>query len=386
MSFTDGITNFFNGLANARNPLNQNRFQQKNITDDELRAIYATGLGSKIVRLKSGHALKDTIQFDSAEDKKYYDSFLSAHVKDSAKFMLGFGRGIMVLHNRTDNLKDPLTSVDPKKLMINTFSGDMVTVPEVSRDLKNPRYYKPIFYVVRGEQIHYSRVIDFTYVRPPELDLPEYKYGGYSEFELIYDQLIADGIVQRASPEILEKASSFFYKIKGFKAAMKNKQEKEMVAYFARMEDARSIYGAGLVDSEDELEVLSQNISQLSESDQITLRRLAMVTGIPLAVLIGESPRGMNSTGDTELKVFQDTIETLQSDYLLTPINELMRKLSMQPIEFKENQGETPASRIEYETKAIANAAVLATMGEDSNLYLEEKGILPKDNFDEMFK
>ena len=384
-AFQDGVRSFANRLANTRNPVNENGIVSPVLQPETMRQLYRNGLGNKIIRLKSGHALNDTIQFASEQDRQYYAARLDKHVKKAAKWMLAFGRGIVVLHHKGDDLKTPLGSVDASRVMFSVFSGDMVTPTSVDRDLQSPRYLLPEMYTVRGATIHHSRAIDFRYVEPPELDAPNYRYGGISEFELIYEQIIADGVVQRASPQILEKASSLFYKIKGFKDAMRSGQESAMVEYFQQLESVRGLFAAGLVDSEDELEVISQNISNLAEADQITLRRLAMVTGIPLALLVGENVKGLNSTGENERQAFQDMIESLQSDYLLDPINQLMRKLGQGDIEFKENQGDTPQIRIAYDEKAIANALALSSMGEDGRTYLIDRGVITQDEFDVFF-
>jgi len=251
----------------------------------------------------------------------------------------------------------------------------MVTIGDIDRNLQSERYYKAIIYNVRGTAIHHTRIIDFTYVQPPEYDAPEYYYGGIGEFDLIYDQLIADGIVQRAVPKIVEKASAMFYKVAGFKDAMRNGTEKDMVEYFGRLEDVRGIHTAGLIDKEDDLEVVSQNISNLAD-----------VTSIPLSMLVGENVKGLNSSGDSERASFQDAIEIIQDDYLAPPINELMRKLGKGNVKFKENQGETANDRIDYETKAINNAVKLASMGEDYTKYLEEKAVIMPDDFSSVFR
>lgn len=383
--FTDGIRSFISSLVDSRNTTSQNYMYSPTLSAETLRQIYRSGVGNKIVRIKSGHALNETLQFDTEEQELVYNNRLSKHVKNASKWMIAFGRGVVMLHHPGDKLDKALVDVDLDRMMIKVFSGDMVTTGRTDINLESPRYLKPETYIIRGQTVHYSRIIDFTYVQPPELDAPKYQYGGISEFELIYEQLIADGVVQRASPRILEKASSMFYKVKGFKDAMRTGQETDMVNYFSQMENLRGIFAAGLVDADDTIEVVSQSISNLSEADQITLRRLAMVTSIPLAMLVGENVKGLNSTGDNERQVFQDMIEAMQSEYLIEPINELMAKVGQGVVSFKENQGDTPTSRIEYEGKAIANAVALNNLGEDYSKYLEDKGIIMADVFDDLF-
>jgi len=386
MEFVDGLMNVFNRVLNKRNQLTQNRFAQHVLPYDQQRALYRMGLGSKIVRIKAGYALKDTIQFENSNDADVYERKLSKKVKLAAQYMLAFGRGLIVIHTRGENLSEPLKKpIDVDDVRLSVFSGDLLTVQAVSVDLHDPRYMMPMIYNVRGFAIHPSRVVDMCYVKPVEYDLPQYYYGGISEFELIYNQLVSDGIVERACPAILEKNSSWIYKVAGFKDAMRSKQDDAMVNYFSRIEDMRSIYGATVMDKDDEVQALSQVLTNLSDVDQISLRRLAMVTGIPVSILVGENVRGLNSSGESERTTFQDTEEALQSGYLLDPINELMGIFGLGRIKFKDNQGETPTDRIKYDAVAIDNAFKLWQMGEDYSKYLEQKNVVEPDNWADLW-
>lgn len=383
--FTDGVMNFVNLLANTRNATAQNAVVSNKVPDEQLRAVYKSGLGNKIIRLKAGGALKNTLEFESKEDKKFYENRLQDSVRRAANFMLAFGRSIIVIHHRGDDLGSPLGKVDRSRVIYSVFSGDMVYAHAMNFDIQSEFYLKPKFYQVRGTKIHHTRVIDFTYVEAPELEKPTYRYGGISEFELIYAQIVNDGIVERVAPTVLEKNAIPTIKVKGFKAALQTKKEQDMVTYFTTMEGAASVYGARLLDSEDEIGVTNQTLTNLSEVDMITLRRLSMVTGIPLPYLVGESVRGMNSAGETERQVMQDMWEDLQEQYLQRPITELMMKSGQGRVWFKENQGWTPLTRMDYETKAIANAQVLWTMGEDHEAYLNERSIVEVDEMKVFF-
>src|SRR5699024_37500 len=221
MKFIDGLTNVVNHLINRRSVQNTNTIERNRMDDSEMRALLVTGLGSKIVRLKTGYALNDTLVFTDDRQKVLYNRHLQKPVKRAAKFALAFGRGIIVLNERGEVLSTPRTRpVDMERTRFSVFSGDMVVPVDVSIDLTDPRYMKPKFYMVNGHQFHYTRVIDFTYVEPAEQDASLYKYGGVSEFELIRNQIVNDGIVERASGAIVEKNATVFHKIKGIKESL----------------------------------------------------------------------------------------------------------------------------------------------------------------------
>jgi hypothetical protein len=354
----------------------------RRLHEDEEYACYMTGLGFKVVSKKAGTALNDSLQFASKEDEQYYNEKLDKAVKKASKWMMVYGRGLIVMFMPNDDLSRPLTGVDPDKIQFRVFSGRMINVVRVDRDLMSPRYYKPIEYQIRSEVIHYSRCVDFTYIEPDEDDSPYYRYGGISEFQVIYNQIINDGIVERASARIVEVNSNLFYKLAGFKQNIQNKKEDEVIKYFSIMEDHRGIYGAGIVDTEDDVINVAQALTNLSEVDQISLRRVAMVTGIPVSELVGENVRGLNSTGDNERTSYMEMIHTFQDDYLYSPINELMQKIGKGTIQFKEAQGQTPTETVTYESKVIDNAVKLEQVGEDGAKYLHDKKVVMPDETD----
>lgn len=381
--FTDGIKDVLSGLINRRNSLARSQVSHRSLSDDELRVMYKTGLMSKIIRLKAGYSLNDTLQFDSKENKEVYNKRLAKHVKKATKFMLGFGRGVIVVFKDGDDLSKALdNNVDPKSLKIRVFSGDIAKGNNPNMDLRSERYYKPKTYNIKGHVVHWTRVIDFTYYQPSEDELPNYEYGGLSESELIYEQFVNDAVVQRASGSIIEKASTFVYKIKGYKQLIQSKRESDVVQYVSTCEDGRSIYGGLITDAEDMVEVLSQSLTDIDKVDNITLRRIAMVTGLGMTVLIGEQASGLNASGEKERQGFQDTIENLQSDYLEEPLQRLSEVFNLGCIEFKENQGQSALERVEYDTKAVAVAKTLWEIGEDYGSYLQDKDVIQKDDWE----
>jgi hypothetical protein len=383
----DGLVSFQNSLANRRNASSNNSFTSERILDESCRAIYKTGIGNKIIRLKTSNLLNDTLVFDNEEAERYFYRRLQVKVEEALRWALVFGRGIMVIQDRMGaDLSKPLTGkIDLNEVQVKVFSGDMVSVAEVDLNLSSPRYYKPKSYSVRGATFHHSRVIDVNYIMPSEFELPEYRYGGISEFQLIRDQLVNDGIVQRVIPHIVEKNSTIFYKVDGFKDLLASGREGLLINYFQQIEDHRSIYGAGILDKSDDIEPVSQAMTNLNESDMITLRRLAMVTSIPMSVLVGESAKGLNATGEMEMTIFQEMKQAIQSDHLAQPLQDLFDKLGLGDIYFKPNQGESPSKKIEYEAKAIDNALKLWQMGEDANLYLQDRGVLSLQKIDDDF-
>jgi hypothetical protein len=58
-NFFDGLKSMISSMTNDRNPSNTNVIVAPRVSDSGLREIYKTGIGNKIVRTKSGYALKN---------------------------------------------------------------------------------------------------------------------------------------------------------------------------------------------------------------------------------------------------------------------------------------------------------------------------------------
>lgn len=385
--FFDGLLSLTNDLINRRKATSTNVFESQRLDDGTLRALFIEGVFSKIYRIKTSYALNNTLNFESKEDQKVYEQRIKRAVKRAAQFQLGFGRGIIVINETGKDLEKPLSpNVDLEKVKLDVFSGDMISSPEVSRDLNNPRYYKPKFYIIRGYKFHWTRVIDFTYLQPVENELSKYQYGGVSLAQLIYNQLMNDMVIQRALPTIVEKSSSFFYKIKGFRNAVQQKAEDYVKESISTSEDFRGIYGAGIIDTEDSVEAVVQQLNGLKDIDDSSLRRLALVTGIPTSMLVGESVKGLNSSGEEERQVFNDANDEYQNDYLIDPIRQVCAVFGITGVSFKESGELTPMQQVAYEKSVLENAVLMQAIGEDFNSYIEGKGIIEKDTFMDLFK
>lgn len=385
--FSDGLRSLSNNLINKRQAVSNNRFQDTRLPDETLRAMYLSGVASKIYRMKSSYALNNTLQFDNDSDEDIYIKRLKKAVKKASLFQLAFGRGLVVINEIGKDLSLPLgKDLNLDNVKLDVFSGDMVSSVDVSLDLANRRYYEPKIYIIKGYQFHWSRVVDFRYLEPAEYDRAEYRYGGVPLAQLIYEQLLNDAIIQRALPTIVEKSSSFFYKIKGFKNRLQNRREAEIVQYVSTSEDSRSIYGAGILDAEDDVSVVNQQLNGLKEIDDTSLRRLALVTGIPVSILVGESVRGLNSSGEEERNTFNDANSEYQDDYLIDPINCLASAFGLGGITFRESAVLNPSQQVDYDSRAIDNAVKMVSIGEDGIKYLEEKGVINADMFDKIFE
>jgi hypothetical protein len=375
LNLLDGIKSLTNKLINDRNVIGNNTVVSSRLSPEYIREIMKTGLANRVVSLKADFATKNGFNFNDDLSLKFYDS-ISREIKKVVFSMISYGRGIVVLIEPALPLSEPLLNV--KNARVKTFTGDMVTVTATEFDVSKPDYMKPTTYIVRGYEIHPSRVVDFTYKEVSEYEAQEYHFGGIGEIELIHDQLINDGIVERASVGILEKSSTLYHKINGFKNALLTEKDDGVVKFVRDLEDLRSIHGSGIIDSEDDVTVISQALTNLAETDQMVLRRVALVTGIPYTLLIGESSSALSGTHETERDVFNEVIDSVQENYIIPPLTQLMTLMGYSEPSLIVGQNVSDKDQMAIDDLAIRNASGLDEMGEDPTIYLSKYGIIPE--------
>jgi len=387
-SFKDGIKSLVNQMMNSRVGTASNSFVSERIDNTELKAISKLGIARKITDIKSQNIFKEGVSCDNKEQLKILEENIIPEVSKAIKHMLDFGRGVVILFDGEEDTSKPLTTKNINRIRFKAFSGYSVTTQVTNTyDITKDNYNKPTYYNILNKRVHYTRVMDFTYAEPVEEDKPDYYYGGISEFELIYAQLINDSIIERAVPTLIEKVSTFFYKVAGFKQLLQQKKEASLLQYFSNLENLRSIYGAGVLDKEDDTVMQNQSLAGVDSIDKISLRRLAFVTGIPVSWLVGESVQGLNSSGDNETSIFWSMIKNLTTRYVTPVLNEKLVFLGMQKVIINDPYQQSPLEKAKYENQVLNNALIVEQLGFDTEKYMEDKNlsIEIKSEFGEFF-
>ena len=384
-AFEDGLINVRNQLAQRRSGIATNIVNAPRVSISELQQLNKLGVCQQIIDIKTTGALDDTLAFESDTAEKFYLDRLDVLVREACRYMLGYGRAVVLVAQPGIDLSKPRQGrVNPDRARLVVFPGSDVTASDPVNDLFDERFDLPTTYRVRHQVIHWSHLVDFRYVLPPSDQAQVYNFGGISELELIRNEIVNDQIVQRAGSAIIEKNSTVFHKIKGFKEALAANRDRDLIKYYSALADLRSIYGDGIIDSEDDVVSVSQTLSDVADVSRLTLQRLAMVTGIPVPMLVGQAVEGLNSAGTQEQNTLQRTFNRTKS-FLIDPINELLAILGQPPAEFPKTKEGTPAQQIEYEGRVLDNAGKLFNMGEDHRRYLVDKTILQEEDLDAEF-
>jgi hypothetical protein len=213
--------------------------------------------------------------------------------------------------------------------MIDPPGGDVIT--ELGPDIGKPRVYRIIGDSLKlpKQTVHHSRVIRFE-----GDDLPYYQRvaengWGLSVLEPIYDRLIQFDSATAGAAQLIFKAHLRTLKIKKLREIIST-GGKAYASLLKQMENIRAFQsseGITIVDGEDDFEVNTYAFSGLAEIIQQFASQLSGSLGIPVTRLFGQSPGGLNSTGQSDLQTYYDKIRQLQEDNERSDLLKVLRLL-----------------------------------------------------------
>jgi phage-related protein (TIGR01555 family) len=198
----------------------------------------------------------------------------------------------------------------------------------------------PKFYTVyqdstalRNQKIHYSRVLRMEGVRLPFQQRMMENSWGISIFERLFDRMVAFDSATTGAAQLVHRSYLRTYGIKGLREAIAaggpaQRKLEEFVRFMARFQ---SIEGVTLIDAEDVFAEHGGAATGARGIADLILKFGEQISGalqIPLVRLFGQSPSGLNSAGESELRTYYDGINMRQNRTLRNPVTTIYRVLA----------------------------------------------------------
>lgn len=202
-------------------------------------------------------------------------------------------------------------------------------VDEFGPDLGYPKFYNVLSgaRALGGQKIHYSRVVRLEGVELPyEQQIAENGWG-QSVLERLWDRLISFDSTTAGVAQLVYKAHLRTIQIEKLREILASGNAKAIEGLAAQMNFIRqyqSNEGLTVLDATDKFEAHSYTFAGL---DNVLLQMGQQLSGasqIPLVRLFGQSPAGLNSTGDSDLRTYYDGIKQAQETTLRTPLGRLL--------------------------------------------------------------
>lgn len=198
-------------------------------------------------------------------------------------------------------------------------------------DFGLPMYYDVISDITTGQvssfRIHHSRVIRQIGVQLPAYQAITEQMWGESVIERMYDRLVAFDTATSGAANLIQKAHLRTVQIDKLREVLAagGKAEENMLQMFHHMRMLQTNEGLTLLDKEDSFQAHSYTFSGLSDMILQFGQQIAGATGIPLVRLFGQSPSGLNSTGESDLRMYYDNISSQQESRLRDGMLKVLR-------------------------------------------------------------
>lgn len=202
------------------------------------------------------------------------------------------------------------------------LQADLQNVIEEGVNAGLPSYYTLISDVTTGKisnvKIHHSRVIRFIGVQLPVMQAITEQMWGESIIERLYDRLVSFDTATSGAANLIQKAHLRTVHIDKLREVLAagGIAEENLLKMFHHMRMLQTNEGITLLDKEDTFAAHSYTFSGLSDMILQFGQQIAGATGIPLVRLFGQSPAGLNSTGESDLRMYYDNISSQQESRL----------------------------------------------------------------------
>jgi hypothetical protein len=217
--------------------------------------------------------------------------------------------------------------------MLEPTLEDLVT--DLGPNLGKPKYYRvgsnaP---ALRGIAVHYSRLaFRIVGVELPYQQRLTENLWGLSVLERLYDRMIAFDQASTGAAQLVAKAYLRTLSVKSLRELVSSGGPalRGLVAYTEMMRRYQGIEGITLIDADDTFEAQSHTaFSGLSDALMQFAQQLSGALQIPLTRLFGQSPAGLNATGDNDMRNYYDHIKQLQENDLHDGIVKVYKATAM---------------------------------------------------------
>lgn len=194
----------------------------------------------------------------------------------------------------------------------------------------DPEFYRPQSWIVMAEQVHASRLL--TIVSRPMADIlkPAYQFGGMALTQLA-KPYVDNWLSTRQSVNDIIQAFSHMVLATDMGQVLTNADPgNDLYNRIDMFNRTRNNRGTMVIDkATEELTNIAVPLTTLDMLQAQAQEHMAAVYGIPLVVLLGITPSGLNASSDGEIRTFYTWIHTQQEDVIRPALQTVFEVLQM---------------------------------------------------------
>jgi hypothetical protein len=237
--------------------------------------------------------------------------------------------------------QDPKTPLRKDTIAKNSFCGLLPldrwlvdpSLTDLVTDQRSLDYGKPKFYTTVGDtplppstRIHHTRFIRFDGVKLPYYQRLSENLWDMSVLEPLWDRLMSFDMTTASTAQLVNRASVRKLFIEKWKETVGTGGD--MLAAQLQAIDFLRFYqqneGISVLDANDRME---SDVYSFTGLDAVLVQmgqQISGALGIPLVRLFGQSPVGLNSTGESDIRNYYDMIKSQQERRFRRPVDGLI--------------------------------------------------------------
>jgi phage-related protein (TIGR01555 family) len=241
---------------------------------------------------------------------------------------------------------DPMEPVEAERIgtagltYAHVLSCHQLSTGQERRDPADPWFGQPEYFEITGGnqqrvRLHPSRVIPFIGQRAPEgsQHASTSWFWGDPIMQSIGEAVRNADLAQAGFASLIDKAKTDILRIPDLIATVVTEEgEARMLTRLGALVMGESTYRATLIDKEEEWEQRQVTWTGMPEMIDAYLNIVAGAADIPVTRLLGQSPKGLQSTGEGEERDYHSMVRARQNELLapaLDQIDELLLRSAL---------------------------------------------------------
>lgn len=323
----------------------------------------------KIVDVFPSDMVKSWIKFNSSLDPEKISKINSVirktktkeKIKEGLRWARLYGGAAgLILIDGDEDLSEPL---DYDTIMLDDYKGLLIfdrwngIYPdiELEDDISNEEYGYPKFYSISLSEansnlmlsynkqdlvkVHHSRIVRFNGRDLPLWERQAEMFWGESEIEIVFEELKKRDNTSANIASLIFLANIRVLKMNDLGqllGASTQKAQENLYKVLQAQNQLMSNMGIYVMDKDDDFGSEQYSFGGLNDIYESFMLDIAGACEMPVTKLFGREPAGFNSTGESDLTQYYDTLEEKQETYLQPIIDKLL------PIIFMSTLGAIP--------------------------------------------
>lgn len=164
--------------------------------------------------------------------------------------------------------------------------------------------------------VHESRILIFDGVDVPDMVRQQNNGWGDSIIQAVYERVRGLGEAYSNVEHIIGEFIIGMLTMNGLAGLIASGQEALVQRRLNQIDMTKHVINSVLLDANEKYERVSSTVAGLPDLIDRLVESVSAVTGIPVTLLMGRSPAGLNATGNSDIRLYYDNISSDQETIL----------------------------------------------------------------------